>query len=453
MTKGFSLEQDLRLLINNPKYSDIEISCEDEKKLHACRAILAARSEVFDKLLYNGMKESYNNQISLPKINSAGIEIILEYIYVGSVKEESLTKDNIIEAFYAADYFQLTDLQDFITKTVKNTNLIKNYSPELLSKISEKIPLTEDNILLNLLVEAVSIMPLNNIEFGRLSITGLKYLLSITHEKEVPFATREYEVFRYSAILAAKQVSDDTYKTLMERLPTLEQIENLIKVENKIITNKQKIVKELEPLIKFIDFRRVKTQILADFIEPLEIISTEIIFSVYRYVALLNNLNLCDIRGKPINESGYVWDEISCGSKLIIEDNGKTVHAPNGCDHQNVRAKMALENKGIFEWDVIIEKSCSNVLGSESFNYEIYAGSQHTGWVLSSHGYCASSVSKYCPSLRENGARITVHLDMNERTWAFTVNGTKYPKVSTWNNLPSKLYPVVSLRHPGRFRI
>src|SRR4051812_48051676 len=168
MTRGYSLEQDLRSLINNPKYSDIEILCGDEKKLYGCRAILAARSEVFDRLLYNGMKESYETQISFPKVNSAEMEIILEYIYTGTVKDESLTKDNIIEAFYAADYFQLSDLQDFITKAVKNTNLAKNYSPELLSKVSEKIPLTEDNNLLNLLVEAVAITPLNNIEFGRL---------------------------------------------------------------------------------------------------------------------------------------------------------------------------------------------------------------------------------------------------------------------------------------------
>ncbi|POG79872.1 BTB/POZ protein, partial [Rhizophagus irregularis DAOM 181602=DAOM 197198] len=111
MTRGYSLEKDLRLLINNPKYSDIEILCEDEKKLYGCRAILAARSEVFDRLLYNGMKESYETQISFPKINSTGMEIVLEYTYTGSIKNESLTKDNIIEAFYAADYFQLPDLQ------------------------------------------------------------------------------------------------------------------------------------------------------------------------------------------------------------------------------------------------------------------------------------------------------------------------------------------------------
>ena len=68
MVRGYSLEQDLRLLMNNPKYSDVEILCENEKILHGCRAILAARSEVFEKLLYNGMKESYEHQVSFPNL-------------------------------------------------------------------------------------------------------------------------------------------------------------------------------------------------------------------------------------------------------------------------------------------------------------------------------------------------------------------------------------------------
>jgi hypothetical protein len=461
MTRGYSLEQDLKLLINNPKYSDIEILCEDQKKLYGCRAILAARSEVFDRLLYNGMKETYDNQISFPKIDSAGMEIILEYIYTGSVKKESLTKNNTVEAFYAADYFQLLDLQDFITNIIRNTNLAKNYLPELLSKASENFPLTEDNILLNLLVETVAIIPLNNIEFGRLSITGLKFLLSITYEKEIPFATREYEVFRYSAILAAKQVSNDAYESLTKQLPNLEQIENTTKIENKFIVDRQKVAKEMEPLVKYIDFRRIKGQVLVNFIEPLEIIPAEIILNVYRNIALLNSLDFSDIRGKPyiINETEYVWDESACGSKLIIEDNGKIVR-PTNClsSCQSVRAKTLFENDGIFEWNVIIEKICYyawvGVCATENFNYEAFAGDQSTGWVLGSDGSCDSRGNsiKYCPPFGD-GTRITIHLDMYKRTCSYTINGTKYPEVSGWNNLPSKLYPVVSLCQNGRFRI
>ncbi|RGB33978.1 concanavalin A-like lectin/glucanase domain-containing protein [Rhizophagus diaphanus] len=303
-------------------------------------------------------------------------------------------------------------------------------------------------------------MSLNNIEFGRLSITGLKCLLSITHEKEMPFVTPEYEVFRYSAILAAKKVSNDAFKTFLKRLPTLDQLENSIQVENEPIPDHQKIAKELEPLVKFIDFKIIKGSILVDIIEPLEIVPAKIILNIYRQSIKSNNFNLNNTRGKPINLSGYFWDEKACGSKLIIEDNGKIVHALNGCGYQNVRAKIALESNGIFEWDVIIEKDCGNtwvgVCASENLNYETFAGIQPTGWVLSSGSELRNHKSydiNYCPTFHEDGARITVHLDMNKRTCAFTINGKKYREVSEWNNLPSKLYPLVSFCYPGRIRI
>ncbi|GBC06505.1 hypothetical protein RclHR1_06890009 [Rhizophagus clarus] len=458
MMRGYSLEQDLRLLMNNPKYSDIEILCEDEKKLYGCRAILAARSEVFDSLLYNGMKESYENQISFPKISSSGMKIILEYAYTGSIKKESLTKDNIIGAFYAADYFQLTGLQENIVRIVKNTLETENYSPELLSKIAEMTPFVEDNILQNLLIEKVAIIPLNTIKFGRLSITGLQYLLSRTYEKAKYFATPEYEVFRYSAILAAKQVSNDAFKTLMKRLPTLEQLENSIQAENLFIVDNQKVTKELEPLIKFIDFNQIDGRILTDIIEPLEIIPTKIILDAYRQRVRSHCTGLIGVRGIRINESNFAWDESACGSKLIIEENGKVVSAVNCNSHQSVKAKMEIDSKGIFEWDVIIEKGCVcawvGVCASECPSPDRFSVGNSAIWVLGSNGVCWNcEISlNYCSSFGD-GARITVHLDMNKRTCCFTVNGKKYPEVSTWNNLPLKLYPIVGLKFPGRFRI
>ncbi|CAG8598536.1 5884_t:CDS:1, partial [Acaulospora morrowiae] len=38
-------------------------------------------------------------------------------------------------------------------------------------------------------------------------------------------------------------------------------------------------------------------------------------------------------------------------------------------------------------------------------------------------------------------------------TVAFSVNGTRYPPVASWTNLPSKLYFVASIITPGKFRI
>ncbi|POG79865.1 hypothetical protein GLOIN_2v1523732, partial [Rhizophagus irregularis DAOM 181602=DAOM 197198] len=109
----------------------------------------------------------------------------------------------------------------------------------------------------------------------------------------------------------------------MERVPTLEQIENSVQVlENKIIADHQKIAKELEPLIEFIDFRRIQGLILVDIIEPLEIVPTKIILNVYRYNTKSINSDRNYIRGVPIYFN-YIWDDTACGSKLIIEDNGK----------------------------------------------------------------------------------------------------------------------------------
>ena len=116
---------------------------------------------------------------------------------------------------------------------------------------------------------------------------------------------------------------------------------------------------------------------------------------------------------------------------------------------------MAFDINGIFEWDVIIEKVCGcawiGVCAPKNLNYESFVGYQPTGWVLGSNGYCSNNGKgfKYSPSFG-SGTKITVHLDMNKRTCAFTIHGTKYPM---WNNLPSKLYPVVSLNYPGRVRI
>ncbi|PKY58539.1 hypothetical protein RhiirA4_480525 [Rhizophagus irregularis] len=103
--------------------------------------------------------------------------------------------------------------------------------PNVSDMAVEIILLSEDY---NLLVEEIATILLNDIGIGRLSITALQYFLFYTYyDKEIPFATPERyiailaakqisddtcEVFRYYAILAAKQVSNDTYKTFMELL-------------------------------------------------------------------------------------------------------------------------------------------------------------------------------------------------------------------------------------------
>ncbi|RGB27920.1 hypothetical protein C1646_768464 [Rhizophagus diaphanus] len=102
---------------------------------------------------------------------------------------------------------------------------------------------------------------------------------------------------------------------------------------------------------------------------------------------------------------------------------------------------------GKYKWDVIIEKTGTRyvvgVCDSENFNYGAFAGDQRDACVFDSNCFYLT-ISR--------NTKITVHLDMNKRTCAFTIDGRRYSEVSTYN-LSSKLYPVVSLYYPGRFRI
>ncbi|GBB90594.1 hypothetical protein RclHR1_01760018 [Rhizophagus clarus] len=116
----------------------------------------------------------------------------------------------------------------------------------------------------------------------------------------------------------------------MVLLPTLDQLDNLIQVVNKLITvGHLKVAKELEPLIEYNDFRRIKKDQF-DIIEPLKIIPTSII----QHSSEFFNLGLSNIRGIPIyriKESELSWDESACGSNLIVKNNGKIVQASDIC--------------------------------------------------------------------------------------------------------------------------
>ena len=97
---------------------------------------------------------------------------------------------------------------------------------------------------------------------------------------------------------------------------------------------------------------------------------------------------------------------------------------------------MMLDNKGILEWDVIIEKTCYaawiGICTSENFDYE--SSSLSKMFALCSTGFYNSPdyIEYYCPSF-EDGTKVTIHLGIKE-----LVNGKKYSEMLGLNNLTSK---------------
>ncbi|CAG8759003.1 1604_t:CDS:1, partial [Acaulospora morrowiae] len=91
----------------------------------------------------------------------------------------------------------------------------------------------------------------------------------------------------------------------------------------------------------------------------------------------------------------------------------------------------------------------------EGLDFSNFAGYQPHGWVLGSGGYYNhnSQGIKDIPTFIQDNVKITVHLNMNSKTVAFSVNGERYLPLPPWTNLPSNLYFVASLVYPGKFRI
>ncbi|CAI2186447.1 16482_t:CDS:1 [Funneliformis geosporum] len=186
--------------------------------------------------------------------------------------------------------------------------------------------------------------------------------------------------------------------------------------------------------------------------EPLNIISKNALLEFFRYHAKVKT-PAPYTRGMPF----LTWDNKHCGNGLTIHDDEFTVSNKNS-GHQTVRTKEIICGKGIYEWDIIIEECCVStwvgVCTESGLDYNDFAGYQPHGWAFGSCGsvYNNNKESGYASSFGK-GDRISVHLNMNEKTCAFSINGTKYGNVAAWTNLSDRLYPVVSITTPGRSRI
>ncbi|RIA80009.1 concanavalin A-like lectin/glucanase domain-containing protein [Glomus cerebriforme] len=411
------------------------------KEFHTHSLILKTQSKFFKRAFMEDIKKNNGCFTLNSRISPDIFEIILSYMYCVNIDLTKLQSREVLNLLLSSEELELQSLVKYIQET-----LDRDHRDFIIKNILEIIELTYQKEFLEKLWNFC--------------------LQQICYESDCLFKSTKFLTFNPS-ILEIILKRDDFY--VSNEIVIWEILLKWACGQNPVIQqdinkwNKDEFTmmeKRLSRFIQLIRFYHIPSEDFHLKVYPFkEILPNNLINNVFTYHIVPNSKLDIDIQPQ---RSGYVWNQSACGSKLVIEDNGRVVSA-NNYDMQSVRAKMTLENKDIFEWDVIIEKECSyawvGICASENFNYEIFAGSQPTGWVLGSVGFTCSNYNSnnktydsYCPSFGD-GAKITVHLDMNKRTCAFTVNGVKYPEVSNWNNLPSKLYPVVSLCYPGCFQI
>ncbi|CAG8775966.1 6533_t:CDS:2, partial [Dentiscutata erythropus] len=101
-------------LVNSPKFSDITFRVTDdsgrEKLFYAHKGILASSSKVFEAMLTNGMKETYEDEIPLYQTNHSAFLSLLTSIYTLKVNITSLSDSENLLAL--ADKFEIMPVRE-----------------------------------------------------------------------------------------------------------------------------------------------------------------------------------------------------------------------------------------------------------------------------------------------------------------------------------------------------
>ncbi len=323
--------QRLKKAVNNKQYSDIEILCKDEKILYGSRVMLAVRCEVFDRLLYNGMKETFDNKITFPEFVSSAMLIVLEYLYTGSITMNQLNKDNLLDVYIAADFFLLKDLQQIILQflpKVSEFEIKHNYIPELFTEMISKFPTSalDENPLTELLLQSLLKIPLSSIEYGRLSLNAFKYLLKKTLKESEKYTLKkhEYLIFRYAVLLSAHNVSKEAFSYFQKNLKGQIKINEISSYEiSDFNIHAKKVSEMLEPLLEFIELWKIDVKILTMIIRPLNIVSTSKLTNVYEnlLIKLSRTIEMPPIRGYKFS---YRWNSrINNFPNITFGDHGK----------------------------------------------------------------------------------------------------------------------------------
>jgi len=114
---------DFSKLVNSKDLSDITLLVEG-KPMYAHKTILAARSEHFNAMFFNGLRESKESEVTLREVQYDIFLDCLKYMYTDEVATNS--PDHAIEILGAANYFKLDRLKAVCENIIKDSIEIEN---------------------------------------------------------------------------------------------------------------------------------------------------------------------------------------------------------------------------------------------------------------------------------------------------------------------------------------
>lgn len=115
----------MKLCLEEELFADVTISVEGrEFQLH--RLVLSAQSCFFRSMFTSNLKEAHNRVIVLQDVSESVFQLLVDYIYHGTVK---LRAEELQEIYEVSDMYQLTSLFEecsrFLARTVQVGNCLQ----------------------------------------------------------------------------------------------------------------------------------------------------------------------------------------------------------------------------------------------------------------------------------------------------------------------------------------
>ncbi|RDD37731.1 Speckle-type POZ protein B [Trichoplax sp. H2] len=141
-----TLSQDMDQLFKTKKFADVTFNIgKDHLKAH--KAILSARSAVFDAMFKHSMEEQHQARcnVDIPDIAADVFEEMIKYIYTG--KEPSRMDDLALEMLAAADKYDLQRLKSLCENSISNNLIVDNAAEVLVIADMHNAEILKKNIL------------------------------------------------------------------------------------------------------------------------------------------------------------------------------------------------------------------------------------------------------------------------------------------------------------------
>ncbi|GFT37560.1 protein maternal effect lethal 26 [Nephila pilipes] len=110
-----SLGNDMQLLFNGQKYCDVTFKLADGKCIKVIKAILSARSAVFNAMFENNMSEKSSGVVEVSDVDYDTLRRLLFFIYTDTL-EDIYDHATAVKLYIAADKYQILSLKDQCSK-------------------------------------------------------------------------------------------------------------------------------------------------------------------------------------------------------------------------------------------------------------------------------------------------------------------------------------------------